>query len=62
MLGTELGNFLQLPVRNVGLDLEVDPDPLASWANVFVESEESVQVNIPFEEGFHFLNLNSSRG
>lgn len=54
-------DLLQLFVRNVGFDLEIDADSLVSIANVFVQLKKSVQIKISFQGRFDFFDLNAAR-
>jgi hypothetical protein len=58
----QLNNLLQLLVRNVGFDFELDSDSLESLANAFVKSSKPVQVNIAFKEGLDLFDINAACG
>jgi len=61
MSRAQLADLLQLLVRYIGFDLEFDPDPLVSIANVLVEGKKSVQIKIAFQRRLDFFDVNAAR-
>src|SRR5947209_14185554 len=60
MSGAQLNDFLQLFIRDIGLYLEAHADALVSLAHALVEFKKSVQIDIAFQRGFDFFDLNAA--
>ena len=57
----QLTNLLQLLIWHVGFDFEIDPDSLVSVANVLIEFKKSAQINVAFQRGLNFFDVNAAR-
>src|SRR3954452_22054165 len=60
MISPQPHNFLQLLIGCVGLQFEVDADPLVSLPHSFVEPKKSVQIDIALERRLDFFDLNAA--
>ena len=60
--GRQVGNLLQFVLGNIRSDLEMDPDSFESRSHPFVQIKESVKVNVAFDGGLEFVDLDAASG
>ena len=58
----EAGEFGELAVVEVAGDLEGDPDLLLAGADIAVEAEETVQVEVAVDGGLHAVECDAAGG
>ena len=56
---TQLDQFLQLFGGNIRIDFELHPYLLKALANILGYAQETLQIDIAFQSGFHGIQLNA---